>query len=64
MLLDGCGIPPERVFVSSFGSLRPRAPNETPTGRMSNRRVELRVVPTISPATPEGPSSQFEVRER
>jgi len=59
ILLDGCAIPPERVFVSSFGSLRPRASNDTASGRRSNRRVELRIVPTIRRSTPSGPG-QFE----
>ncbi|MBL8858708.1 MAG: flagellar motor protein MotB [Planctomycetes bacterium] len=53
VLLDGCGIPPDRVYVSSFGALRPRVNNDTPTGRMSNRRVELRVVPTARRSTPK-----------
>ncbi|MDZ4774755.1 MAG: flagellar motor protein MotB [Planctomycetota bacterium] len=64
VLLDGCAIPSERVFVSSFGSLRPRAPNETPTGRTSNRRVELRVVPTIRRSTPSQAGGQFEERQK
>lgn len=64
VLLDGCGIPPNRVYVSSFGSLRPRAPNDTPTGRMSNRRVELRVVPTIRRSAPSAAGGQFEERAR
>ena len=63
ILLDGCAIPPERVFVSSFGSLRPRASNDTPSGRKSNRRVELRIVPTIRRSTPSGPG-QFESIKR
>lgn len=60
ILLDGCGLPSDRVFVSSFGALRPRASNDTPTGRMSNRRVELRVVPTIRHSTPKEHAGQFE----
>ncbi len=64
VLLDGCGLAPERVFVSSFGSLRPRAPNETPSGRASNRRVELRVVPTIKHSTPKPHNGQFEEDKR
>ena len=64
VLLDECRIPPDRVFVSSFGALRPRAPNETPTGRASNRRVELRVVPSIRRSTPSAPGGQFQERAK
>lgn len=64
VLLDGCGMPPDHVYVSSFGALRPRASNDTPTGRMSNRRVELRVVPTIRRSIPKPPTGQFEGGER
>ena len=64
ILLDDCRIPPDRVFLSSFGALRPRAPNDTPTGRTSNRRVELRVVPTIRRSTPSAPGGQFQERAK
>jgi chemotaxis protein MotB len=64
VLLDGCAIPADRVFVSSFGALRPRASNDTPSGRMSNRRIELRVVPTIRRSTPSAPGGQFESSKR
>lgn len=64
VLLDGCGLKPDRVFVSSFGALRPRAPNDTATGRRSNRRVELRVVPTVRRSTPKPHGGQFEERAK
>jgi len=60
VLLDGCKIAPERVFVASFGTKRPRVANDTPTGRMSNRRVELRVVPTARRSTPKSEPEKLE----
>ena len=35
------GIPEERLSVASYGSFSPQAPNDTPDGRASNRRVEI-----------------------
>jgi len=46
VLLEECGVQPERLQVSSVGALRPRADNANALGRQSNRRVELRVLPS------------------
>lgn len=62
VLLDGCAIAPERIMVSSPGALRPRVPNDTPLSRTSNRRVELRVVPTARRSSPTAPTGRAEVR--
>lgn len=35
------GIPEARLSVASYGSFSPQAPNDTPDGRASNRRVEI-----------------------
>lgn len=46
ILIDECRIAPDRVQVSTQGSLRPRASNDSSAGRRSNRRVEIRVLPS------------------
>ena len=48
VLLESSMIPPEQVQIAGLGMIRPRAPNDTPMGRTSNRRVELRVVSLAS----------------
>jgi chemotaxis protein MotB len=35
------GVDPSRVSISSYGSLEPKSPNNTPGGRANNRRVEI-----------------------
>jgi outer membrane protein OmpA-like peptidoglycan-associated protein len=35
------GIPKERIFARGFGERYPLASNNTPEGRMENRRVEI-----------------------
>jgi chemotaxis protein MotB len=42
------GLPPDRVSAASFGEWKPVAPNDTPEGRASNRRIEIVVVPDLS----------------
>ncbi|MCA1945366.1 MAG: OmpA family protein [Desulfovibrio sp.] len=37
------GVPPGRLQVQAFGSARPLATNDTPSGRARNRRVEVAV---------------------
>jgi outer membrane protein OmpA-like peptidoglycan-associated protein len=41
--LSGKGFPSSQIEVSSFGSQRPIASNETPVGRQLNRRVDVYV---------------------
>ena len=38
------GIDPARVSISSYGSLEPKSPNNTPGGRARNRRVEILIL--------------------
>ena len=42
--IDRKGYESSRVGVAGFGSNRPIASNDTPTGREKNRRVEINVV--------------------
>jgi chemotaxis protein MotB len=58
VLMDECGVRADRMQVSSVGALRPRASNDTALGRQSNRRVELRVLPSGKRKTPGGVDGQ------
>lgn len=44
LLVDSFGIAPGRVAATGFGEFRPKADNNTPEGRATNRRVELVIV--------------------
>jgi len=48
ILLQGSTISPEQVQIAGLGPIRPRAQNDTPLGRTSNRRIEVRVVSLAS----------------
>lgn len=48
-LLEDRGISRERLSIYGYGSSRPVSSNETPIGRAQNRRVEIRLIPPISP---------------
>lgn len=50
-LIDA-GMPPDAVFAAAFGSQHPVAPNEEPSGRSRNRRVEMAPVPRVSAEPP------------
>jgi chemotaxis protein MotB len=52
ILLDTHKVAPESLRVSTQVSLRPRAENDTPLGRASNRRVEVRIVAMVPPKAP------------
>lgn len=41
ILTQRYGIPEDRLAVVGYGSMQPRASNETPDGRAENRRVEI-----------------------
>jgi chemotaxis protein MotB len=58
VLMDECGVRADRVQLSSVGALRPRAGNDTALGRQSNRRVELRVLPSGKRKTPTAVDGQ------
>lgn len=42
------GMPPTRVSAASYGEFKPTAENDSSTGRSSNRRIEIVVVPDLS----------------
>jgi chemotaxis protein MotB len=44
VMLEQSLLPPELVQVAGIGNARARASNDSPTGRTSNRRVEVRVL--------------------
>jgi len=44
VMLEQSLLPAELVQVAGIGDARPRASNDSPTGRTSNRRVEVRVL--------------------
>lgn len=43
--VDKKGIQPQRLSISGFGEYSPVVSNETPQGRMQNRRVEIVILP-------------------
>ncbi len=48
ILLQGSLISPEQVQIAGLGPIRPRAQNDSPMGRTSNRRIEVRVLSLAS----------------
>ena len=50
-LFEEAGIPKERMAAVSFSDSRPRESNETEEGRAKNRRIEIRLRPTVSEQT-------------
>lgn len=44
-ILIANSISPSRISITGYGDTRPLVSNETPEGRMKNRRVEVRLVP-------------------
>jgi chemotaxis protein MotB len=49
VMLENSALPPQLVQVAGIGTARPRASNDTPAGRTSNRRVEVRVLALARP---------------
>lgn len=45
------GLKPEQLGAVSFGSTRPIASNDTPEGRATNRRIEIRLRPVQIPSS-------------
>jgi chemotaxis protein MotB len=43
-MIDSSGISPLQLQLSAAGSTRPVGDNETPEGRLANRRVEIRII--------------------
>lgn len=44
-LADAAGLPQTHFAIQGYGDSRPKAPNDTETGRAANRRVEITLVP-------------------
>lgn len=44
-LADAAGLPLTHFAIQGYGDTRPKAPNDTETGRAANRRVEITLVP-------------------
>ena len=47
-LFEDAGIAKERLTAASFADSRPRESNDTPEGRMKNRRIEIKLRPIVS----------------
>lgn len=56
IMLESSLLPPDLVQISSPGAARPRASNDTPIGRTSNRRIEVRILALAKPETVPGDS--------
>jgi chemotaxis protein MotB len=51
MLIDESGVDPKRMSIAGYAQYHPAASNDTPEGRMANRRVDIVVVSVFkSPA--------------
>lgn len=54
-LADASGLPTTHFATQGYGDTRPKAPNDTETGRAANRRVEITLIPDCrSRRTPAG----------
>jgi len=58
ILIESGLLTTDRVQIASFGQLRPRAQNDTPLSRQSNRRVELRVLPMTPSLAPSAAAAK------
>lgn len=56
IMLESSLLPPDLVQIASPGSARARATNDTPIGRTSNRRVEVRILALAKPEAVPGDS--------
>ncbi len=54
VMLESSLLPPDLVQIGSPGSGRPRATNDSPVGRTSNRRVEVRILALAKPDAAPG----------
>jgi chemotaxis protein MotB len=50
MLLNESGVDPQRISIAGYAQYHPAASNDTPEGRRANRRVDIVVVSTSTPA--------------
>lgn len=58
MLLNEAGVDPQRMAIAGYGQYHPSASNDTPEGRKANRRVDIVVVSSATPAPPKPPVQQ------
>jgi chemotaxis protein MotB len=49
MLIDETGVDPKRMSIAGYAEYHPVASNDTPEGRMANRRVDIVVVSAFKP---------------
>jgi chemotaxis protein MotB len=54
MLLNESGVDPKRISIAGYAQYHPSAGNDTPEGRRANRRVDIVVVSTSTPAKAPG----------
>ena len=63
MLIDEAGVDPQRISIAGYAQYHPAATNDTEEGRRQNRRVDIVVVSSSSPAQfkdiPADPLSSF-----
>lgn len=57
-LVDRYGFPVERISASGYADTRPAGDNANPEGRARNRRVDVAVLATQSPAPDGAPSAE------
>ena len=53
MLLNESGVDPQQISIAGYAQYHPAASNDTPEGRKANRRVDIVVVSTATPAKGE-----------
>jgi chemotaxis protein MotB len=57
MLLNESGVDPKRMSIAGYAQYHPATNNDTPEGRRANRRVDIVVVSTATPAVAVAPST-------
>ena len=55
MLMDESGVDPKRMSIAGYAQYHPVASNDTPEGRMANRRVDIVVVSVFKPPAANTP---------
>ena len=55
MLLNESGVDPKRMSIAGYAQYHPVASNDTPEGRMANRRVDIVVVSVFKPPAANTP---------
>ena len=57
-LVEGVGIPADRLAVAGYGEYRPLVPNDSDANRAKNRRVDIVVLSTRTANTEEPPAPE------